>query len=72
MRTTIKKLILISTLLLCSNGISSTPPDINSFRNSLEKFESEQYIKFDADPVNQPDADMNELSIEEDPGTPDP
>ena len=56
-----KKLILIAGLLYFSNGFSSTPPDIDSFRNSIEKFESEQFIKFKADPAQRPDADMNEL-----------
>ena len=56
-----KKLILIAGLLYFSNGFSSTPPDIDSFRNAIEKFESEQFIKFNADPAQRPDADMNEL-----------
>ena len=58
-----KKLILIAVLLYFSNGFSSTPPDIDSFRNSIEKFESEQFIKFKADPAQRPDPDMNKLYV---------
>jgi len=58
-----KKLILIAGLLYFSNGFSSTPPDINSFRSSIEKFESEQFIKFNTESVQRPDPDMNKLYV---------
>ena len=56
-----KKLILIAGLLYFSNGFSSTPPDIDSFRSTIEKFESEQFIKFNTAPAHRPDPDMSEL-----------
>jgi hypothetical protein len=58
-----KKLILIAGLLYFSNGFSSTPPDIDSFRSTIEKFESEQFIKFNTEPVQRPDPDMNKLYV---------